>query len=256
MNGAMVAFVPHTTSGATVTLNIDSLGGKPLRFGPSLELQSGVLIQGTPYVVSYNNSDGAFYLQGGFANPYGIPLGGIIPYAGTTAPNSAFALLYGQAISQSTYATLYALVGPNAFAPDSGGNFFLPDLRGRAIFGQDNMGGSAAGRIAATFNGAIKGAAGGAETQTLTQAQLPAHTHSGTTGTESATHTHGISGSFVTGQPGSGAIGGSGSLVVPQTNTESATHTHSFTTDNGTGGGQAHPIMPPAIVLPYILRII
>ena len=48
MNGAMIAFVPHTTSGATVTLNVDGLGAKPLRSAPSLELQSGVLIQGTP----------------------------------------------------------------------------------------------------------------------------------------------------------------------------------------------------------------
>jgi len=111
MNGAMVAFVPHTTNGATVTLNVDGLGGKPLRFGPSLELQSGVLIQGTPYVVSYNNSDGAFYLQGGFANPYGIPLGGLLPYIGASAPNSAFVLPFGQAISRTTHATLFSLVG-------------------------------------------------------------------------------------------------------------------------------------------------
>jgi hypothetical protein len=76
LNGQMIAFVPHATCGATVTLNVDGLGTKPLRFGPSLELQSGVLIQGTPYVASYNNADGAFYLQGRFANPYGVPLGG------------------------------------------------------------------------------------------------------------------------------------------------------------------------------------
>jgi hypothetical protein len=106
MSGAMVAFVTHTTNGATVTLNVDGLGGKPLRFGPSLELQSGVLIQGTPYVVSYNNSDGAFYLQGGFANPYGIPLGGMMPYIGSSTPSSAFAFPDAQAISRTTYATL------------------------------------------------------------------------------------------------------------------------------------------------------
>ncbi len=86
LNGAMIAFVPHATNGATVTLNVDGLGAKPLRLGPSLELQSGILIQGTPYAVSYNNADGAFYLQGGFANPYGIPLGGMMPYIGSSAP--------------------------------------------------------------------------------------------------------------------------------------------------------------------------
>src|SRR5215467_3713071 len=34
LDGAMIAFTPHTTSGATVTLNVDGLGAKPLRFGP------------------------------------------------------------------------------------------------------------------------------------------------------------------------------------------------------------------------------
>src|SRR6266481_6750319 len=39
MDGAMIAFTPHATSGATVTLNVDSLGAKPLRQSPSgLEL--------------------------------------------------------------------------------------------------------------------------------------------------------------------------------------------------------------------------
>src|ERR1700751_4048782 len=31
LSGAMVAFVPHTSCGATVTLNVDGLGAKPLR---------------------------------------------------------------------------------------------------------------------------------------------------------------------------------------------------------------------------------
>src|SRR5258708_10918193 len=110
LNGAMLAFVPHTTNGATVTLNVDGLGTKPLRFGPSLELQSGVLVQGTPYVASYNNADGAWYLQGGFANPYGIPIGGLLPYTGSTAPNSALVLPFRQAVSRTTYPTYFSLV--------------------------------------------------------------------------------------------------------------------------------------------------
>src|SRR5882672_4724954 len=56
MNGAMIAFVPHATSGATVTLNVDGLGAKPLRSAPSVELPAGVLIQGTPYVATYVNA--------------------------------------------------------------------------------------------------------------------------------------------------------------------------------------------------------
>src|SRR6266581_249095 len=49
LNGQIIAFTPHATNGSTVTLNVDGLGGKPLRSAPNAELPSGVLIQGTPY---------------------------------------------------------------------------------------------------------------------------------------------------------------------------------------------------------------
>src|ERR1700749_729601 len=79
LNGQVVAFTPNATNTAgspSVTLNVDSLGAKPLRSAPNIELAAGVLVQGTPYMAVYNNSDGAFYLQGFFGNPYSIPIAG------------------------------------------------------------------------------------------------------------------------------------------------------------------------------------
>jgi hypothetical protein len=111
LNGQMIAFTPHTTNGATVTLNVDSLGARPLRTSPGVELLSGTIIQGTPYVAVYNNSDGAFYLRGFYGNPYNIPLGGGLPFFGPTAPNSSFIFPSGQAISRTTYSTLFSLIG-------------------------------------------------------------------------------------------------------------------------------------------------
>jgi len=90
LNGQMIAFTPHTTNGQTVTLNLDGLGAKPLRSAPNTELVAGTIIQGTPYVAVYNNTDGAFYLQGFFGNPYSVPLGAGMDYWGSTAPNSSF----------------------------------------------------------------------------------------------------------------------------------------------------------------------
>jgi len=106
----VIAFTPHTTNGATVTLNVDSLGARPLRTSPNVDLQSGVLIQGTPYAAVYNNSDGAFYLRGVGAAP-GIPLGAGMDFWGSTTPSTAFAFPTGQAISRTTYASLFALCG-------------------------------------------------------------------------------------------------------------------------------------------------
>ncbi|MEH2532724.1 hypothetical protein V1277_000894 [Bradyrhizobium sp. AZCC 1588] len=41
LNGQIIAFTPHVTNGATVTLNVDSLGAKPLRSAPATELFAG-----------------------------------------------------------------------------------------------------------------------------------------------------------------------------------------------------------------------
>jgi hypothetical protein len=58
----------------------------------------------------------------------------------------------------------------------------LPDWRGRALAGLDDMGNSAAGRLTSTYFGAsaiVLGAAGGAESKTLLTANLPPYTPAG-----------------------------------------------------------------------------
>src|SRR5262249_3318975 len=87
MANQIIAFTPHTTNGATVTLNVDGLGAKPLRSSPSVELPAGVLVQGTPYVALYNNSDAVFYLQNFYSNPFTVPIGGMIDWWGSSVPN-------------------------------------------------------------------------------------------------------------------------------------------------------------------------
>lgn len=67
LNGAMIGFVPHATSGAgAITMQVDGIasGAKPLRIAPGVELSTGQLIAGVPYVMTYNNASGVFYLQG------------------------------------------------------------------------------------------------------------------------------------------------------------------------------------------------
>lgn len=103
--------------------------------------------------------------------------GMIMPYAGTTAP-TGWLMCYGQAIDQTTYADLYTAIGGTYGS--SGSNFNVPDLRGRVIAGQDDMGGTSANRltgVSGSVNGDTLGGAGGAETHTLSTAQMPSHTH-------------------------------------------------------------------------------
>lgn len=241
MNGAMIAFVPHATNGATVTLNVDSLGAKALRLSPSVELQSGVLILGTPYVATYVNADSSWYLQGAMGNPYGIPLGGMMPYIGSTAPNSAFVIPIGQAISRTTYATLFTLTSTTYGVGDGSTTFNVPDLRGRAVFGQESGG---SGRITNANSGIVGttlGATGGDE-------RLHQHNHAITD--PGHQHTYIVRNNVTTASPGA-------SVNIWQTDNNAGTTSVVTTgiTVNNSGGGSSQN-MPPAIILPYILRVI
>lgn len=235
LNGAMLAFLPHTTNGAIVTVNVDGLGAKPLRVSPGVELGAGVLVQGSPYVITYVNADGAFYLQNFFGNPFNIPIGGLMPYVGATAPNANFVLPFGQAISRTTYAGLFALTSTTFGVGDGTTTFNVPDLRGRSVHGVDNMGGSTAGRITVAggnFNGTTLGATGGLENHLLTIPEMPSHSHP-------------------TDRPVSASVtAGAGGAVVNLW--QGLTGLPTGTAGNDT----AHTILNPCMVLPFILRVI
>lgn len=253
LSGQMIAFSPHTTCGATVTLNVDGLGAKPLRSAPSVELPAGVLVQGTPYVAVYNNGDAAFYLQNFFGQPYSIPIGGLLPYTGTSAPNSAFVLPYGQAISRTSYSSYFSLVSTTFGTGDGSTTFNVPDLRGRVVAGLGNMGGSDAGRLTPTYFGAsgtTLGASGGSESHALTTAQLASHSHANSLSDPGHTHGHNAqTGSTTTGGGGfpAGANGGA---------TISAATTGITITNASAGSGSAHNNTQPTMVLGFILRVI
>src|SRR5690348_9602357 len=109
-----------------------------------------------------------------------VPSGVVVPFAGSSAP-AGWLLCYGQAVSRTTYAALFTVIGTVFGSGDGSTTFNVPDLRGRAAFGVDNMGGTAASRITSGGSGiagTTLGATGGAETVTLSSAQMPNHTHS------------------------------------------------------------------------------
>lgn len=252
MDGKVVAFTPHTTNGATVTLNVDSLGAKPLRSAPSVELPAGVLVQGTPYLALYNNSDAVWYLHGFYGNPYNVPIGSGIPFFGSTAPNSSFVFPYGQAISRTTYSALFAVISTTYGTGDGSTTFNVPDLRGRVFAGKDDMGGVAAGRVtsaASGIDGATLGATGGEQAHTLTIAELPIVTPSGTIS---------LSPSSISNPAQTVAVDRNLDIAtravydaVPGTTVQTATFT-----GTSFGSGNAHNNMPPALVSNFILRVI
>ncbi len=67
------------------------------------------------------------------------PIGSIIPFGGITAPDG-FLLCQGQAVSRTTYAELFAVIGTSFGSGDSSTTFNVPDLRETVPVGSGTRG--------------------------------------------------------------------------------------------------------------------
>jgi len=156
-----------------------------------------------------------------------MPSSTILPYAATVAP-TGYLLCDGAAISRTTYSTLFGLVGTTYGVGDGSSTFNIPDLRGRVIAGQDDMGGSSADRLTTAksgLNGDNLGATGGDEEHILATAEME---HTNTTTTTS----HNVS-------------AGSGVITAPF-----AATTGTIASSSATG----HANVQPTIILNYIIK--
>ena len=158
------------------------------------------------------------------------PTGTLVSFAGSSVP-TGWLRCDGAAVSRTVYAGLYSAIGTTFGTGDGSTTFNVPDLRGRFPLGMDNMGGTSANRVTATAADNL-GGVGGAETHTLTTAEIPAHTHRSIASANLA-DTSG------TNQVSNGSGGGTWNS---NPNTGSA------------GGGGAHNNMPPYIALNYLIK--
>lgn len=142
------------------------------------------------------------------------PVGAIMAYPDEALPDK-WLLCNGDFVLQSTYPELYAICG-SKFGTPAAGRFYLPDLVARFIHGaSDNTG---------------IGFEGGAETHTLTESEMPAHTHT----VQRANN-----------------IGNAAPNVVEADSTVASTP---FSNTGSTGGGAAHNNMPPYLRLIYMIK--
>lgn len=206
--------------------------------------------------------------------PSGVPL----PYAGSAAP-TGYLLCDGSAVSRTTYANLFAVIGTTYGAGNGTSTFNVPNIGGRVPVGKG----------AGTF--AVLGATGGEETHVTTVAEMPPHNHTavaisagtpaGTLATtslvtdgESTTHFHGytkpVMSTIIFNVGSADSMTLCTSTVAANTGVEGnghthtiAAHGHTFTgtpmgthnhTINNTGGGAAHNNLQPYIVLNYIIK--
>ena len=221
--------------------------------------------------------------------PPSVPAGSGFEWYGASLPDGGYLWQDGSAVSRTTYAALFAAIGTTFGVGNGTTTFNLPDARGRVAAGKDDMGGTAAGRMSVTLtgtkaatsngnitglsstaglavgmrafgtgiganavitaitsatavtlsanststgstpirfavvDGATLGASGGSQIHTLSLDQIPAHEH----------------GTFVSGG-GGGSFGVGGNGVSTPTTTA--------------GGGQAHPVMQPTLVVNKLIK--
>lgn len=154
----------------------------------------------------------------------GVPTGSISAFGGTTVP-SGWLECNGAAVSRTTYAALFAVVGTAHGAGDGSTTFNVPDLRGEFVRGWDHGRGVDLSR---TLGSSQSG-------------QNAAHTHTGTTG---ATSTPQIPASPV--PVATDPTFGLNYYGV----TSGVTHTHTFTTDSS-GGTESRP---RNVAMMYIIK--
>lgn len=166
------------------------------------------------------------------------PIGSITMFAADTAP-SGWLLCRGQAVSRTTYADLFAVIGTIYGVGNGSTTFNLPDLQGRVPVGVSTG--------ETEFN--TIGKTGGAKTESLTASQIPPHTHSFANSNAHAFSWGGVGGTDVYAQNAIAAAGGppSNNLTTHQGNWNK--------TANDGGGGQAHNNLQPYRALNFIIKV-
>lgn len=189
-----------------------------------------------------------------------LPAGVINPFAGITAP-AGWLLCYGQAVSRTQYVDLFNALSTTYGTGDGSTTFNLPDMRGRAIAGKDDMGGTPASRITSAVTGVTGttlGAAGGTQNIPLHQHANTVTNNTVTSGDDSPDHTHGTYGGAFSGSSTYTSVWNSAG-AVRTSDGASNRHKHSVTTNvtisNADAGTGTSANLPPTIILNYIIKV-
>jgi len=163
----------------------------------------------------------------------GVNTGLVVPWGSASIP-SGFLECNGAAVSQATYAALFAVIGYD-YGNTGGGNFNLPNLTDKTIVSNSPSKSLATSGGANTV--ATSGSAGGSTDGTaLTAPTIAAHTHS----INNANNGNGTPGSGYSNLLDSTSNQGGGSP-----------HSHSM---SGTLTGDATSVLQPYLTLIYIIK--
>jgi microcystin-dependent protein len=165
----------------------------------------------------------------------GVNTGIVVPWGSASIP-SGFLLCDGQAVSQATYAALFAIIG-TTYGDPGGGNFNVPDLRDRTICGASAANSKTLAQTVGANTVTPTGNVGGnAASTTLTTSQIPSHLHGGAGGTNTGSNN---------------MYASSGMQMNTQNTGGGQGHTHTL---SATFTGSSTSVLQPTIVLNYIIK--
>jgi microcystin-dependent protein len=169
----------------------------------------------------------------------GIPTATIVPWSDSSVP-SGFLECNGAAVSRSTYADLFAIVGTTYGSGDGSTTFNVPDLQDNVAVSKSNNKtlGSSGGANTVSATGNIGGSTANAS---LSEAQLSTHRHSIELRDPGGGYPFGIASGFHSG----GQTGNSGYLG------QSTGHSHNMSA-NFTG--DATSVLQPYLTVVYIIK--
>lgn len=264
VTGSTITIFMNSTNVGSDLLACDSGSAYPIQSPAGTAISAGVMVAGTPYSLYFNGT--AWILKQIVGLPFVVPVGAMIDWTGSAAPNSNFVLPFGQAISRTTYSTYNAILSALSYpygAGDGSTTFNVIDLRGRITAGVDNMGGSAAGRIGTlatdggTIVGTTLGSVGGSQNHVQTGSELASHNHTGSGNTSEPGHQHAQQSDTVLGEIGGGSLGGATGLNQGgTTQVANASVSVPSLNINFAGGSAAMALLQPTIMCNKILRVI
>lgn len=154
-----------------------------------------------------------------------IPVGAIMPFGGEFLPASApFLWCNGTAVSRTTYANLFAVIGTLFGSGDGSTTFNIPDTRGRVLINQ----GAGSGLTTRSV-----GDTGGEEAHVLTVAELASHQHN---------------------QIAMRSASGGSTNAIESVSTASTVALNSAGYTNYVGSDSAHNNMQPFVAITHVIR--
>jgi microcystin-dependent protein len=190
----------HLSGGNCISITGDGSSGNPYQIAPIIDPSgSNALSCGASGLLAVN----------------AVPAGAMILWPSNVIP-AGWLVCQGQAVSRTTYAGIFAVVGTTYGVGDGVTTFNLPNLQGRVPVG-----------VSTSDSSFYLSVTGGEKTHTLITAEMPSHIHS---------------------YPNASTAGGGANIVEGSPNVATGNNM------NATGGGGAHNNLQPYLSVNYLIK--